>query len=120
MPYALCPMPYARRVPHLSEKGYISLAKCHHPHVVEVYGVFSERVGNIQLGCMVMELIDGTNLAEYLEDNGLLFEAKALPMKAQDYPPRITRNAVEAIEVNPPAGQEAIHWRLLTTHRVVC
>ena len=67
-----------------------------------------------------MELIDGTNLAEYLEDNGILSEAKALPMKAQDYPPRITRNAVEAIEVNPPAGQEAIHWRLLTTHRVVC
>jgi hypothetical protein len=25
MPYALCPMPYARRVPHLSEKGYISV-----------------------------------------------------------------------------------------------
>ncbi len=25
MPYALCPMPYARRVPHLSEKGYISI-----------------------------------------------------------------------------------------------
>jgi len=24
MPYALCPMPYGRRVPHLSEKGYIS------------------------------------------------------------------------------------------------
>ncbi len=23
MPYALCPMPYAVRVPHLSEKGYI-------------------------------------------------------------------------------------------------
>ncbi len=41
-------------------------------------------------------------------------------LKPQDYPPRITMNAVEAIEVNPPAGQEAIHWRLLTTHRVVC
>ena len=40
-------------------------------------------------------------------------------MKAQDYLPRITMNAVEAIEVNPPAGQEAIHWRLLTTDRVV-
>ena len=22
MPYALCPMPYARRVPHVTEKGY--------------------------------------------------------------------------------------------------
>ena len=41
-------------------------------------------------------------------------------LKAQDYPPSITLYAVEAIEVNPPAGQEAIHWRLLTTHRVVC
>jgi hypothetical protein len=29
-------------------------------------------------------------------------------------------NAVEAEEVNPPLGQEAIHWRLLTTHSVVC
>ncbi len=26
MPYALCPMPYAVRVPDLSEKGYISLS----------------------------------------------------------------------------------------------
>ena len=23
MPYALCPMPYARRVPHVTDKGYI-------------------------------------------------------------------------------------------------
>ncbi|MCC3407684.1 MAG: GUN4 domain-containing protein [Microcoleus sp. PH2017_10_PVI_O_A] len=61
----------------------ISLARCHHPHVVEVYGVFSEMVGNIQLWCMVMELIDGTNLAEYLEDNGILSEAKALPIIQQ-------------------------------------
>jgi eukaryotic-like serine/threonine-protein kinase len=61
----------------------ISLAKCHHPHVVEVYGVFSEMVGDIQLWCMVMELIDGTNLAEYLEDNGILSEAKALPIIQQ-------------------------------------
>ena len=61
----------------------VSLAKCHHPHVVEVYGVFSEMVGNIELWCMVMELIDGTNLAEYLEDNGILSEAKALPIIQQ-------------------------------------
>ena len=25
MPYALCPMPYARRVPHVTEKGYKSV-----------------------------------------------------------------------------------------------
>lgn len=41
-------------------------------------------------------------------------------LNARDYPPSITLYAVEATEVNPPPGQEAIHWRLLTTHRVVC
>ena len=41
-------------------------------------------------------------------------------LNAPDYPPSITLYAVEAREVNPPPGQEAIHWRLLTTHRVVC
>ncbi|MEZ2317485.1 MAG: GUN4 domain-containing protein [Microcoleus sp.] len=61
----------------------VSLAKCHHPHVVEVYGVFSEMVGNIELWCMVMELIDGIDLASHLEDNGILSEAKALPIIQQ-------------------------------------
>ncbi|MEG4035823.1 serine/threonine-protein kinase [Microcoleus sp. w1-18aA5] len=61
----------------------LSLAKCSHPHVVQVYEVFPEMVGNLQLWCMVMELIDGTNLAEYLEDNGILSEAKALPIIQQ-------------------------------------
>ena len=37
-----------------------------------------------------------------------------------DYPPSITLYAVEAKEVNPPMGQSPIHWRLLTTHPVVC
>ena len=41
-------------------------------------------------------------------------------LNAQDYPPSVTLYAVEAQEVNPPPGQEAIPWRLLTTHRVVC
>ncbi|WP_293226753.1 MULTISPECIES: serine/threonine-protein kinase [unclassified Microcoleus] len=61
----------------------LSLARCSHPHVVQVYEVFPEMAGNIELWCMVMELIDGTNLAEYLEDNGILSEAKALPIIQQ-------------------------------------
>jgi serine/threonine protein kinase len=61
----------------------LSLAKCSHPHVVQVYEVFPEMVGNIELWCMVMELIDGSNLAEYLEGNGILSEAKALPIIQQ-------------------------------------
>lgn len=41
-------------------------------------------------------------------------------LSAQDYAPSVSLYAVEAQEVNPPAGQAAIHWRLLTTHTVVC
>ncbi len=57
----------------------LCLAKCSHPHVVEVYEVFPEG----DLWCMVMELIDGIDLAEYLEDNGVLSEEKALPIIQQ-------------------------------------
>ncbi|MDB9512352.1 serine/threonine-protein kinase [Kamptonema animale CS-326] len=57
----------------------LCLAKCSHPHVVEVYEVFPEG----DLWCMVMELIDGIDLAEYLEDNGVLSEVQALPIIQQ-------------------------------------
>ncbi|MEW6498810.1 MAG: IS4 family transposase [Cyanobacteriota bacterium] len=41
-------------------------------------------------------------------------------LNGQDYPASVTLYAVEAVEVNPPLGQEPIHWRLLTTHQVIC
>lgn len=41
-------------------------------------------------------------------------------LSARDYPASVTMYAVEALEINPPLGQEPIHWRLLTTHPVVC
>jgi hypothetical protein len=41
-------------------------------------------------------------------------------LSAQAYPASVALYAVEAKEVNPPPGQEPIHWRLLTTHTVVC
>ena len=37
-------------------------------------------------------------------------------LKAFDYPESVTLYAVEVEEIFPPAGQEPIHWRLLTTH----
>jgi hypothetical protein len=40
-------------------------------------------------------------------------------LKGEDYPPSIKLYAVEAKEVNPPDGQDPIHWRLMTTHPVV-
>ena len=40
-------------------------------------------------------------------------------LNREDYPPRVKLYAVEAKEVNPPTGQEPIHWRLMTTHPVV-
>lgn len=41
-------------------------------------------------------------------------------LSALDYPPYLSLNAVEAVEINPPAGVKPIHWRLLTTHSVSC
>lgn len=41
-------------------------------------------------------------------------------LSAKDYPSSVRLYAVEAVEVNPPAGTKPIHWRLLTTHQVVC
>lgn len=41
-------------------------------------------------------------------------------LSAQEYPQSVSLYALEAKEVSPPAGQEPIHWRLLTTHQVVC
>lgn len=33
-------------------------------------------------------------------------------------PPVVSINAVEVREIDPPAGEDAVHWRLLTTHKV--
>lgn len=41
-------------------------------------------------------------------------------IKNKDYPPSIKLYVVEAKETNPPNGQKPIHWRLMTTHEVVC
>ena len=41
-------------------------------------------------------------------------------LKNKDYPDFVELYAVEVKEVNPPEGKEGIHWRLLTTHQVVC
>lgn len=41
-------------------------------------------------------------------------------LRATDYPSSVSVFAVEAREVQPPAGVTPIHWRLLTTHAVVC
>lgn len=35
-----------------------------------------------------------------------------------DYPPFAQLNAIEVVELEPPEGEAAIHWRLLTSHPV--
>ncbi|NET00325.1 MAG: protein kinase [Sphaerospermopsis sp. SIO1G1] len=56
----------------------LSLARCHHPHVVEVYDIFSEN----ELQTIVMEYIEGDDLEKYTEEytneNGYLSETEAL------------------------------------------
>ncbi|TAF03518.1 MAG: serine/threonine protein kinase, partial [Nostocales cyanobacterium] len=45
----------------------LRLAKCSHPHIVKVYEVIQED----GLWCMVMEYIDGEDLANYIDINGV-------------------------------------------------
>ncbi|HBE18170.1 MAG TPA: hypothetical protein DEG17_01200 [Cyanobacteria bacterium UBA11149] len=50
------------------------LAKCRHPHIVSVYTVFPEG----DLWHLVMEYVEGDNLADYLADRGIFRETEAL------------------------------------------
>jgi serine/threonine protein kinase len=56
----------------------LSLARCHHPHVVQVYDIFPEN----GLQTIVMEYIEGEDLEKYTEEytaeNGYLSETEAL------------------------------------------
>jgi hypothetical protein len=51
MPYALCPMPYARRVPHVTEKGYSTnkLAKYLRLRIAEVWFLENNRLAVYRL-----------------------------------------------------------------------
>ncbi|WP_242038888.1 serine/threonine protein kinase [Anabaena lutea] len=52
----------------------IKLAKCSHPHIVQIYEVIYEN----DLWCMVMEYIDGEDLGSLVENQGVLTEDVAL------------------------------------------
>ena len=52
----------------------VKLAKCDHPHVVQVEKLFQEGA----LWCIVMEYLSGENLASFILERGVLPEADAL------------------------------------------
>ncbi|BAZ86041.1 serine/threonine protein kinase [Dolichospermum compactum] len=52
----------------------IKLAKCSHPHIVQIYEVIHEN----DLWCMVMEYIDREDLGTVVENQGILSESEAL------------------------------------------
>ena len=52
----------------------LRLAKCSHPHIVQIYEVIQEEA----LWCMVMEYVDGEDLFSRVENQGTLPEAEAL------------------------------------------
>ena len=57
----------------------LRLAKCSHPHIVQVYEVVEHQ----GLMGMVMEYIQGQNLAEFVEDNGPMSQQQALKIMEQ-------------------------------------
>lgn len=52
----------------------LKLAKCHHPHIVEVQEIIREG----DLDCIVMEFVEGESLADCLSKQGILPETEAL------------------------------------------
>jgi eukaryotic-like serine/threonine-protein kinase len=52
----------------------LRLAQCSHPHIVQVYEVIKEN----ELWGLVMEYINGDDLAAYIQEQGQLSEASAL------------------------------------------
>jgi serine/threonine protein kinase len=52
----------------------LRLAKCAHPHIVQIYEVFQKG----DLWCIVMEYIPGENLSSLIDNRGVLSEAEAL------------------------------------------
>ncbi|NET90934.1 MAG: serine/threonine protein kinase [Kamptonema sp. SIO1D9] len=52
----------------------LRLAKCTHPHIVKIVELFLED----RLPCLVMEYIEGENLATRIEKHGILTEVEAL------------------------------------------
>jgi serine/threonine protein kinase len=57
----------------------LRLARCHHPHIVQVYEVVEHQ----GLMGMVMDYIQGQNLAELVEDNGPMSQQQALKIMEQ-------------------------------------
>ena len=35
-----------------------------------------------------------------------------------DYPATVKVNVIDVVEINPPDGQDTVHWRLMTTHKI--
>lgn len=63
----------------------------------------------------------GTTRPERTAIVALRFGAATLrrpPMQAKALAAELTVGVVDVREIDPPAGQEAVHWRLLTTHEV--
>ncbi|MEQ9235347.1 SUMF1/EgtB/PvdO family nonheme iron enzyme [Coleofasciculus sp. E2-BRE-01] len=58
----------------------LCLARCQHPHIVEVYPQLFQEDG---VWCMVMDYIDGQDLASYRQSRGRLLEAEALEIIKQ-------------------------------------
>ena len=52
----------------------LRLAKCSHPHIVKIYELFQEGI----LPCMVLEYIEGEDLASRVINRGILSEREAL------------------------------------------
>ena len=98
------------------------LTRLMHDHALEGGGTLRQTAGLVAVADrQTVELRERGGRKPRKARLALRFGAAALKrpnMVEKDLPRSVTVNFVEVIEENPPKGTEAVHWLLLTTHKI--
>jgi hypothetical protein len=107
---------------HVPEGKVHLLTRLMHDHALTDGGTLRQAAGLVTVGDrQTIDLRERASRKPRKAKLALRFGTAALKrpnMVEKDLPQSVRVSFVEVIEENPPAGVEAVHWLLLTTHKV--